>query len=64
MKTLILILFIFFVSIAIHAPQAAEIYRATDEEVIDFLETGFEDNWFGSYYDDGENKNKRHSKIT
>ncbi len=64
MKTLIAILFIFFVSIAIQSPQAAEIYRATDDEVIDFLEKGLEDNWFGSYYDDGESNNHKNGYMS
>ena len=64
MKILKSILFIFFVSIAIQSPQAAEIYRATDEEVIDFLEKGLEDNWFGSYYGDGESNNHKNGYMS
>ena len=64
MKILKSILFIFFVSIAIQSPQAAEIYRATDNEVIDFLEKGLEDNWFGSYYDDGESNNHKNGYMS
>ncbi|MFL2544061.1 MAG: transglutaminase family protein [Alphaproteobacteria bacterium] len=63
MKNIILI-FSFFIIIGIHSPQAAEIYKATDEEVLSFLENGFDDRWYGSYYDDSENKNHKNGYLS
>ena len=56
MKILKSILFIFFVSIAIQSPQAAELHIATDSEVETFLNEDLKNNWYGVYITDEPNK--------